>query len=153
TLVGFEALAIATAMPAVEDDLGDIYLYGWVFSAFLLASLVGIAYAGDRADVAGPARPFAIGLGLFAVGLIIGGAAPSMQVLVLGRAIQGLGAGAIPAIAYVAIGLAYPEALRPRMFALNATAWVLPGLVGPAIAGAIAEFLTWRVVFVGLVPL
>ena len=115
TLVGFEALAVATALPAAADDLGGVRLYGWVFSAFLLTSLVGIAFAGERSDAVGPASPYLLGLLLFGLGLVIGGLAPSMLLLVLARALQGLGAGAIPAVSYVVIGRAYPERLRPRM--------------------------------------
>ncbi|MCA9829384.1 MAG: MFS transporter [Dehalococcoidia bacterium] len=152
TLVAFEALAVATALPAAEDDLGDIYLYGWTFSAFLLASLIGIAFAGERSDISGPALPFVLGLVLFAVGLLVGGLAQSMLILVGARAIQGLGAGAIPAVAYVSIGRAYPDSLRPRMLALFATAWVVPGLVGPGVAGVVAEYLSWRIVFLGIIP-
>jgi MFS family permease len=153
TVAAFETLAVATVMPAVKDDLGSVALYGWAFSAFLLASLVGITFAGEQADRHGPARPFAIGLGLFAGGLAIGGLAPAMWVLVAGRAIQGLGAGVIPPVAYVAVARAYPDEARPRMFALFATAWVVPGLVGPGLAGATAEYLTWRLVFLGILPL
>ena len=76
-----------------------------------------------------------------------------MEVLVGARFIQGLGAGAIPPIAYVAIGRSLPERLRPRMFATLSTAWVLPGVLGPAIAGVVGETLGWRYVFLGLLPL
>jgi MFS family permease len=105
------------------------------------------------ADRHGLVLPFALGLGLFAVGLVVGGLAPSMLVLVIGRFVQGLGAGAIAPIAYVAIGRTLPEALRAQMFAVLSTAWVLPGLIGPAIAGLIGEATSWRVVFLGLLPL
>jgi MFS family permease len=153
TFVAFEALAIATIMPLVVDDLGGIALYGWVFSAFLLADLVGIVVAGELADRFGPALPFGAGLALFALGLLIGGLAPSMPVLVGARAIQGFGAGAIPAVAYVVIGRTYPDALRPRMFAILSTAWVVPGLAGPALAAFVADQVGWRSVFLGLLPL
>jgi MFS family permease len=153
TLVGFEGLAVATVMPAVSKDLDGIALYGWVFSAFFLGTLVGVVFAGRSADRKGCGRPFAIGLVLFAVGLAAGGAAPHMIVLVLARAVQGLGAGAIPAVAYVAIGRAYPQALQPRMFAVVSTAWVLPGVIGPAISGAISDAFGWRWVFFALLPL
>ena len=153
TFVAFEALAIATIMPLVADDLGGIALYGWVFSAFLLADLVGIVVAGELADRFGPAVPFGAGLALFALGLLIGGLAPSMPVLVAARAIQGFGAGAIPAVAYVVIGRTYPDALRPRMFAILSTAWVVPGLAGPALAAFVADHIGWRSVFLGLLPL
>ena len=153
TFVAFEALAIATIMPLVTEDLGGIALYGWVFSAFLLADLVGIVVAGELADRFGPAVPFGAGLALFAVGLLIGGLAPSMPVLVGARAVQGFGAGAIPAVAYVVIGRTYPDALRPRMFAILSTAWVVPGIAGPALAAFIADHVGWRSVFLGLLPL
>ncbi len=106
TLVGFEALAVATVLPDVSKDLGGIGLYGWVFSAFFLGNLVGIVAAGRAADRDGPAKPFVAGLVLFAAGLLAAGCAPSMALLVGARAVQGLGAGAIPAVAYVAIGRA-----------------------------------------------
>jgi MFS family permease len=153
TLVAFEALAIATVMPLVEDELGDLYLYGWVFSAFFLGGLVGIVVAGRAADRMLPVVPFAVGLALFGAGLVVGGLAQSMLMLVVGRALQGLGAGALPATAYVAVGRAYPAANRPRMFALFSTAWVVPSLIGPALSGFIGETLGWRWVFLGLVPL
>ena len=72
TFVAFEALAIATIMPLVTEELGGIALYGWVFSAFLLADLVGIVVAGELADRFGPALPLGAGLALFALGLLIG---------------------------------------------------------------------------------
>jgi MFS family permease len=97
--------------------------------------------------------PFAVGLVLFGGGLLIGGLAPSMLVLVFGRALQGLGAGALPAVAYVAIGRAYEPEHRPRMFALLSTAWVVPSLLGPAFSGFIGDSVGWRWVFLGLVPL
>jgi MFS family permease len=153
TLVGFEGLAIATILKVIDDDLHDIGLLGWVFSAFFLGSLFGVVAAGYDADRKGPARPFVAGLVLFAVGLLAGGVAPNMLVLVGARFVQGVGAGAIPAVAYVAIGRAYPPELQPRMFAVLSSAWVLPGVIGPGISGAVAAAFGWRWVFLGLLPL
>ena len=153
TLVAFESISVATAMPEVSRDLGGVSLYGWVFSAYMLGNLVGIVVAGRRADAVGPAPPYAAGLTLFAIGLLIAGFAPSMEVLVFGRLVQGLGAGAVPATAYVTIGRAFPEALRPRMMAVLSTSWVVPSIAGPAVAGVIAETVGWRWVFLGLLPL
>ena len=153
TFVAFEALAVATILPVVGRQLGELRLYGWVFSAFLLASLIGIVLAGTLADRMPLGRPMLAGLALFALGLIIGGTAPDMMVLVAGRAVQGLGAGVVPAVAYVAISRCYPDAVRPRMFAVLSTAWVVPGLVGPAIAALVAAAVGWRWVFLGLIPL
>jgi MFS family permease len=153
TLVAFESLSVATVLPVVSRQLGGVRLYGWVFSAFFLGSLVGIVVAGRQADRVGLGPPFAVGLVLFGAGLAVGGAAPSMEVLAAARAVQGFGAGAIPAAAYVAIGRGYPPGLRPRMFAVLSTAWVVPGLIGPAASGLVADHLGWRWVFLGLLPL
>ena len=90
---------------------------------------------------------------VFAIGLVVGGLAPSMLVLVLGRALQGLGAGAMPAISYVCIGRGYPHEQRPTMFALISSAWVIPSVAGPALAGVIGSAFGWRWVFLGLLPL
>ena len=153
TLVAFEGLAVATALPVVRRDLGGIELYGLVFSAYMLTNLVGITFAGQQADHGSPAGAFAAGLILFGAGLVISGAAPSMAVLVAGRAVQGFGGGCISTVAYVTIARGYEESLRPRMFAVMSTAWVLPGVIGPVLAGAVAEHLSWRLVFLGLLPL
>jgi len=153
TVVAIEALAVATILPIVVRQLGDLRLYGWVFSAFLLSSLLGIVVAGTLADRGPLARLMLVGLALFAAGLLVGGTAPDMPVLVAGRALQGLGAGAVPAIAYVAISRGYAEHQRPKMFALLATAWVVPSLIGPATAAVVAVQFGWRWVFLGLVPI
>jgi len=153
TLVAFESLAISTVLPEVSDDLGGLGLYGWVFSGFFLGSLLGIVIAGQLSDLRGTWLPFVLGLSLFSVGLVVGGAAQSMGMLVAGRVAQGIGAGAIPAVAYAAVGRTYPPALRPRVFAVFSTAWVVPGLVGPVAATTIAEALSWRAVFWALLPL
>ena len=153
TLVAFEALAVSTIMPIVARELNGIELYGWVFTAFMLGSLIGIVLVGGLIDRRGLGGPFAAGIGLFAIGLIVGGLAPSMPVLVAARFVQGLGAGTVPPIAYVAIGRSLPEHLRPQMFATLSTAWVLPGVLGPALAGIVGESVGWRWVFLGLLPL
>src|ERR1700733_10542433 len=141
TFIASEALAVVTIMPVVARDLHGLSLYGWVFTAFMLGELVGIVAAGRQADKSGPARPFLGGVLLFGAGLTVAGLAPSMVVLVAGRALQGIGAGAVAAVAYVAIGLSLPEHLRARMMAVLSTAWVVPGLVGPALAAAVATLV------------
>ncbi len=153
TLVAFESLAISTVMPVVADDLGGLGLYGWVFSAFFLGSLLGIVLAGRAADRRGTGPPFAVALALVSGGLLAGGLAPSMGALVAARVAQGLGAGAIPTIAYTSVGRAYPAGLRPRVFAVFSSAWVIPGVLGPAASSGLASALGWRSVFLALLPL
>ena len=152
TFVAAEALAVVTVMPVVARDLGGLSLYGWVFSAFMLGTVVGVVAAGREADRRGPIVPYLVGLVLFGAGLTVAGLAPSMPVLIVGRALQGLGAGAIPAVAYVAIGRSLPERLRAAMMAVLSTAWVAPGLAGPALSAEVARLFGWRWVFLGLLP-
>ena len=153
TVVATEAMAVSTVMPLVEDDLGDIWLYGWAFSAFYLGDLVGIVLGGRAADRVAPVVPLLIGLATFTVGLVVGGLAPSMAVLVLGRVLQGLGAGVVPAVAYVCVGRGFPAMLRPQVFAVMSTAWIVPSLISPLAASAVATTVGWRWVFLGLVPI
>jgi MFS family permease len=153
TLAALESLAIGTVMPIVAADLGSIELYGWVYSAFFLGSLLGIVVTGGALDRMPLWRPFAAGLGLFALGLAMGGLAPTMPILVLARFVQGLGAGSVGPTAYTAIGRCLPQRLQPRMFAMMSTAWVVPGIVGPSIAAVVGQAFGWRWVFLGLLPL
>jgi MFS family permease len=152
TFVASEALAVVTVMPVVAHDLGGVWLYGWVFSAFMLGSVIGIVVAGREADRRGPAIPFVSGLVLFGAGLAVAGLAPSMGVLVAGRVLQGVGAGAVPSVAYAVIGRSLPGPLRARMMAVLSTAWVAPGLAGPVLAAEVAHVFGWRWVFLGLLP-
>jgi MFS family permease len=153
TLVAFESLSVATVLPVVSRHLGDVRLYGWVFSAFFLSGLVGIVVSGALSDKSGIGVPLIGGLLIFGAGLAIASTAGNRPVLVAGRAVQGFGAGAVPATAYVAIGRAYPSHLRPTMFAILSTAWVVPGIAGPALAAQVASHFGWRWVFLGLLPL
>jgi MFS family permease len=153
TLVAFESLAVVTVMPEVEADLGGLAWYGWVTTAFFLGTMTGIVFAGGQADRHGLGRPYVVGLVLFAIGLTVAGLAPSMPMLVLGRTVQGFGAGVVPAVGYVAIGRFYPVETRPRMFAVLSTAWVVPGILGPALSERVAAWTSWRWIFLGLLPL
>ena len=153
TLIAFESLSVATILPVVSRHLGDVRLYGWVFSAFFLSSLIGTVVAGAMSDRRGVGIPLIGGFLVFGIGLAIAGLAANMPILVAGRAVQGLGAGAVPASAYAAIGRTYSEGVRPKMFAIMSTAWVAPGLLGPGIAAQVATHWGWRWVFLGLLPI
>jgi MFS family permease len=152
TVVASESLAVITVMPLVARDLGGLRLYGWASGGFMLSSVIGVVVGGRENDRRGPAGPFAAGLVLFGVGLAGAGLAPSMGVLVLGRVLQGLGSGVVPSVAYASIGRTLAPPLRARMIAVISTAWVAPGLAGPALSAAIAHAFGWRWVFIGLLP-
>ncbi len=149
----FSRLGVSTALPAAAEELGGLGLYGWVFTGFTLANIVGLAVAGPVFDRFGLVKPLAAGTASFAGGLLLSSVAPAMWVVVTGRVLQGLGAGALSVAAYSAIGRGFPENIRPKMLALNASAYTIPSLVGPVLAGLIAENLTWRWVFAILVPM
>jgi MFS family permease len=149
----FEALAVATILPTTVRELGGLALYGWTFSAFMLANLIGISVGGSESDRLGAARLFLAGVIMFALGLIVSGLAPTMSVIVVGRVLQGFGAGLVSTVAYASIAKAYAVDLQPRMLATLSSAWVIPGLVSPGVAGLVAEHASWRWVFLGLVPL
>jgi MFS family permease len=152
-MIAFESLAVSTVLPSVAKELNGQALYGWSFSAFFLGYLVSTVTLGGLADRDGPKRPYAAALALFGVGLLIAGFAPNMTVFVIGRGVQGLGGGAIGAIAYLAINRAYPDQIRAAMLSLLSSAWVLPALIGPLTASLIAQSFSWRAVFLGLLPL
>lgn len=153
TLVAFESLAVVTIAPLFAAELDGIALYGWVFSGLLLAALVGAVVGGELADRGTLARPLLGGLAFFGLGLAVSGFAPTMPVLIVGRVLQGLGGGALTTVMYAAITRAYPDNLRARMMALTSSAWVVPALLGPTVAGLVAEAVGWRWVFWGILPL
>src|SRR5665647_3393621 len=149
-LSAFEALAVTTAMPVVVNALGGLDLYAMAFAAPAAASVVGVVAAGGWADRRGPTPPLLAGIAAFVGGLIIAGTASSMATVVAGRAVQGLGGGALVLALYVVVGHTYPQSVQPRVFAAFAAAWVVPSLVGPAVAGWLAESVGWRWVFLAI---
>ena len=151
--VAFEAMAVTTVMPTVADELDGVALYALAFAAPLAGGVVGMVAAGMWSDRRGPVAPLVAALVLFSVGLLVCGTAGSMEVLVAGRVLQGLGGGALTVGLYVVVGLVFPAALQPAVFASFAAAWVLPALFGPAVAAVVAEAVGWRWVFIGTVGL
>lgn len=153
TVVAFESLAVTTVMPIVEAELGKIWLYGWVFATFYIGTLIGVVVGGNAVDRVRPIGPMLVGIGLFVTGLAIGGLAVSMEMLVAGRFLQGLGAGVVPAVSYVVVARGFPSEFHPRVFAAMSTAWVVPALVSPIVASYIGRHIGWRWVFLGLIPI
>src|SRR4051812_40705136 len=108
SLTAFEALAVATVMPAVAADLNGLSVYALAFGAPLATSVVGMALAGAWADGVGVRRPLTVGVALFALGLLLAGTAPHIAVFVVGRGVQGLGAGMQSVALYALVGAAVP---------------------------------------------
>lgn len=152
-LAAFEALAVTTIMPAVSDELDGAALYAFAFAGPLAVSVVGMVSAGAWADRGNPRSALVASVALFTVGLLLAGSAPTMPLFVVGRLVHGLGGGALTVVLYVIVARVYPPRLHPRIFAGFAAAWVIPSLIGPFIAGLLAETVGWRWVFLGVVVL
>lgn len=150
SMLAFESIAVATAMPAVAEALQGLPYYALAFGATLATSVLGMTAAGQLCDKRGPYRAALAGLAAFLAGLLLAGFASSMPALVLGRALQGLGTGVLGVTLYVGVGQVVPQSLHPKLFALFAGAWVVPGLVGPALASFLVAFMGWRSVFLAV---
>jgi MFS family permease len=149
-LIAFEATAVGTAMPVAADELNGVSAYAFAFSALFTTALLGMVVSGQWSDRRGPLAPVASGIGAFAAGLVLSGTAVTMWIFVLGRALQGIGAGLVIVALYVTVSRAYPERLRPKVLASFAAAWVVPAVVGPLVAGSVTQHLGWRWVFLGI---
>ncbi|RDV44361.1 MFS transporter [Leifsonia sp. ku-ls] len=152
-LAAFEALAVTTIMPEVSRELNGDALYAFAFAGPLAVSVVGMVAAGAWADRGNPRTALLVSVALFAAGLLTAGTAPTMAVFVLGRLVHGLGGGGLTVVLYVIVARVYPPVLHARIFAGFAAAWVVPSLIGPFIAGLLAESVGWRWVFLGVVAL
>ena len=152
SVFGFEGIAIAAVMPVAATDLNAISNYAVTFTSFTMASLLGMSFAGLWANKLGLARVVIFAIATLAIGSLVAGFAPILAVLTLGRALQGFAMGLDLVTMYVVIGRMYPEALRPKALGMLAAAWVVPGLIGPGLAGLLVEISSWRMTF-WIVPL
>ncbi|MFF2481716.1 MFS transporter [Paenibacillus sp. NPDC058071] len=152
TTVAFEGLAITTIAPSLAQKLQGLHLYGWIFSAFLLAQIIGTMVVGQRINKNGVLASFSVSILFFVVGIVIAALSVNMMMLIIGRVFQGFGAGAIITCVYYSITLGYPDRLRTKILAMFSSAYILPALIGPYIAGLLAEYVSWRFVFWFVLP-
>ncbi len=152
TLAAFENIAVTTVMPVVLSTLGGVELYALAMGLPLAAHVLATAGGGIWVDARSLRGPLLAGVAAFAAGLAVAGAAPDMGVVAAGRGVSGLGSGLMVVSLYAAVGRLAAPADQPRYFAAFSVAWVIPGLVGPVIAGYLAQHASWRWVFLGVVP-
>lgn len=152
-LAAIESLAVTTVMPVVSDALDGEALYAVAFAGTLATSVIGMVACGAWSDARGPRGPLYAAVSLFIVGLLISGFAVTMEQFLAGRLVQGLGAGGETVALYVVVARLYPPNVHGRIFAAFAAAWVVPAMIGPFLAGAVAEFLDWRWAFLGVAVL
>jgi MFS family permease len=151
-LVAIQVLVVATIMPDVRRDLGMVQLYGLAFTVSSLATIGAIPIAGRAVDRAGARAVLVPSLATFAAGLLVSATAPAMPVVLAGQFLQGAGGGGLYALSIGAIAKTYPDRLRPRVMALLASMWILPGLIGPPIGALVATTVGWRWAFVAPLP-
>jgi MFS family permease len=151
-LVAIEIMVVAAILPAVEVDLHGLQLYGWNFTALTLASIGAVPIAGRLTDRFGPSPIFGASIGFYLVGLIMAASAPTMLVLVIARFVQGIGGGGLYVVSLSTVAKTYPSDIRPRVMALLATMWILPGLIGPTIGAVITQTIGWRYAFLAPLP-
>lgn len=157
-LAALDQTIVSTALPRIVQDLGHTNLYAWVATSFLLASTVSLPLAGRLADMVSPKYVLIVAAFVFLGGSALSGLSHTMYQLILFRGIQGLGAGAIFAVASTSIGLMFPPRERGRVQGLFGAVFGLASVVGPYLGGLLTDSFSWRYVFyvnmpVGIVAL
>src|ERR687886_2797706 len=151
-LAALEATVVGTAMPTVIASLGGLDRYSWVFSAYLITSTITVPVWGKLSDLYGRRLFYQLGIAVFLLGSILSGMSTSMTQLIIFRALQGLGAGALVPLGMTIIGDVYTVEERARMQAFFSGVWGLSSVVGPVVGGFITDQLSWRWVFYINIP-
>ena len=138
---------VATALPTIGREFGDFENLSWVIIAYLLSSTVVSPLYGKLSDIHGRRAMMLLAIGFFLVGSVISAAAPNMAILVAGRTLQGIGGGGIVPLTQTTIADMVTPRERGHYQAYIGTSWIVAGLTGPALGGAIAEHLHWSVIF------
>lgn len=146
-LASMESTVVATAMPTIVGQLGGLEHYSWVFSAFMLTSTTFVPLYGKLSDIYGRRRIYVIAMVLFLLGSVMCGLANNMTQLILGRALQGLGAGGIQPLAFILIGEMFNLRQRAKMQGLFSGVWGFSSIVGPLLGGYIVDKFTWHWIF------
>ncbi|MGN7805201.1 MFS transporter [Ensifer sp. 22521] len=144
---------VTTIMPSIVREIGGLEYYAWSTTVFVAASILGAALSARLLGAVGAGGAYAIGALVFGLGTLFCATAPSMAMLLAGRAIQGFGGGLLYALAYGVIRQVFRPELWTRAIGLISATWGTATLIGPAIGGMFAEFSTWRVAFWSLLPM
>jgi multidrug resistance protein len=152
-LVALDSTIIATAVPSVVSDLGGFAQFPWLFSIYLLTQAVTVPLYGKYADVVGRKPVMFFGIAVFLLGSVLCGVAWSMPALIVARAVQGIGAGAVQPMSMTMIGDLYTVEERARVQGYVASVWGISSVVGPTLGGVFSEYLSWRWIFFVNLPL
>lgn len=151
-LAAMEATAVATVMPTIIGDLGGLDSYAWVFTAYMMSSTITVPIYGKLSDIYGRKPVLQFGIGLFLIGSVASAFASTMTQLIIFRALQGLGAGAIQPMGLTIIGDIFKIGERAKVTAIFGTVWGVAGVTGPMIGSIIVKFFGWPWIFLVNVP-
>jgi EmrB/QacA subfamily drug resistance transporter len=143
----------AAALPSIVGELGGLSSYSWVFSAYVLGATLTIPLYGKLSDAHGRRPLFAAAIVLFSAGSVMAGLAPTLDVLIAGRAVQGLGAGGLVPLGLAVIADIMAPRERGRWQAVNGVVFGASAVAGPLLGGWIADNTSWRLVFFVSLPL
>lgn len=152
-MAAVESSIIATAMPTIVAQLGGFQLFSWAFSVYLLTQTVTIPIYGRLADLYGRKRVFYVGTGIFLIGSLLCGFATSMIELIVFRAIQGFGAGAILPVATTIVGDIYTGEERAKLQGYLSSVWGVAAIVGPSLGAFLIAHAHWEIIFWLNVPI
>lgn len=152
-MVAIEATIVSTAMPQIVAQLGDLHLYSWVFSSFLLTQTAMTVVFGKLADLYGRKPVMLAGIAIFLLGSVLAGFAWSMPAMIVFRLIQGVGAGAIQPVTLTIVADLYPARERGKVQGYLASVWAISAVVGPMLGGFIIHDLSWAWIFWMNVPI
>ena len=151
-MASYNNLSATAALPDIGDDLGKVALLPWVVTVELVAAAIAVLAIGPYIDGAGARRTFRYTVVAFLVSSAMCAVAPSMELLIGARVLQGLAAGALIGTALTCIGLVFDDSIRPWAYALMSSVWGIMGIGGPALAAALVSTLGWRAVFAANLP-
>lgn len=146
-MIAIEATIVSTAMPQIAAQLGQINLYSWVFSSFLLTQTATTVVFGKLADIYGRKPMILIGIALFLFASVLAGFAWSMPSMIAFRLLQGIGAGAIQPVAMTVVADLFPGNQRGKVQGYLASVWALSAVVGPLLGSLIIHNLPWAWIF------
>lgn len=152
TLAAMDSTIVATAIPQIVGDLGGFSLFSWLFSIYLLIQTITIPIYGKLADIYGRKPILILGILIFLFGSLACATSWSMEVLILFRGIQAVGAGAIMATVNTIAGDIYTVKERAKIQGWLSSVWGISAVIGPAIGGAIVDHISWHWIFLINLP-
>ena len=144
---------LATATPVVAAEFGNLYDTSWIATAYLLTSAVMVPVYGRLGDRHGRREILFVSLAIFVTGSMLSAASQSMNQLIAGRAVQGLGAGGLMSLSFALIGELIPPRQRIAFQGYFAIIGTAANIIGPVVGGQVVAYASWRWLFLANLPL